>query len=358
MRGRAVLILAAAAALGAAGWLAFHRSGDSSVRSATQAQNRVFGADPILVRLQGNLQVTLAPANLQALHDLEGRISGLPGVKAVAGPARFISQTAVQIRRLIAEQLAQPGFTSGANAPSRLSDLLVRYGYTGLPSLSNESFVGQLVFGSAAEPKPRLAWLFPDGNDALVSVRPRSGLSAAQTRALAAQILTLARSAPLDGVAPSVSEPPVVRVAITAHDVTAPAVRSWLSSVQTHVLALDPRLRSGPDLAGMLSAGDYVDAAVSPDHRRGELSFGLAPGSPSDLSGLIARIRDTVGNATAGVTAKPVGTLALAAASGGTGWLWLLPVIAVAVLVLSRVESRRATRLPGRRSAALEGVPT
>ena len=358
MRGRPVLILVAAAALGATGWLAFQGKGDSSIRSATQAQNRVFGADPIVVRLAGNLQVTLAPGNLQVLRDLEGRISALPGVTAVAGPARFISQTAAQVRRLIAEQLAQPGFTSGANAPSRLSDLLVRYGYSGLPSLSNQSFVGQLVFGSGAEPKPRLAWLFPDGNEALVTVRPGAGLSAARTRVLAGQILALARSAPLDGVTASVSEPPVVRIAITARDVATPAVQSWLSSVQMRVLALDPRLRSGPDLGGMLSAGDYVDAAVSHDRTRAELGFGLAPGSASDQSGLIARIGATVHNAPAGVSAQPVGALALAAAGAGAGWLWLLPAITVALLTgLSRVRFWRVARPRGSRSA-LEGLPT
>ena len=38
----------------------------------------------------------------------------------------------------------------------------MRFGYLGVPSLLNRTFVQALVLGAGAEPKRRFAWLFPD----------------------------------------------------------------------------------------------------------------------------------------------------------------------------------------------------
>jgi len=55
--------------------------------------------------------------------------------------------------------------------------LLVRFGYVGMPSLSNTNFVAQLVKGAGVAPKKRFAWLFPDRRHALIVVRLHAGLS-------------------------------------------------------------------------------------------------------------------------------------------------------------------------------------
>jgi hypothetical protein len=195
-RPRTGLVIAIVAGLIGAVGLVGVQSGGHSARSETT----------IVLSLHGDLATTLAPANLKALLALERQIAALPAVKAVSGPASFIAQAGAEANRAIAQQLARPGFAAGANRPSRLKDLLVRYGYVGLPSLSNESFVGELVFGSGSAPKLSLARLFPDGNDGLVTVRPRAGLTGGQMRALTSRIAELASAAPLIDIQTRVSE--------------------------------------------------------------------------------------------------------------------------------------------------------
>jgi hypothetical protein len=153
------------------------------------------GGGRIVISLRGDLATTLDPANLKILVALEQRITSLPGVRKVSGPGTFIVQTAEQVDRAIRQDVAA-GQARGA--------LLVRYGYVGVPSIDNESFVGQLIFGSGTQPKPRFASLFPDGYHALVLVRPQAGLSDARMQALGTQIERLVKAAPLQGVSGSV----------------------------------------------------------------------------------------------------------------------------------------------------------
>jgi hypothetical protein len=165
--------------------------------------------EPIVVSLQGNLATTLDPANLNVLVALERRIASLAGVQTVLGPGRFIQENVDQVDRAIRQKVAalRP---SGLSVREALSELLVRYGYIGVPSIGNESFVGQLIFGSGTRPKQRLAWLFPDNNHALLLVRPRPGLGAARTRALANQLGQLVKAAPLQGVQTPAARVPLV----------------------------------------------------------------------------------------------------------------------------------------------------
>jgi hypothetical protein len=149
---------------------------------------------PFVISLRGNLTTTLDPTNLKVLVALERRITSLPGVQTVSGPGTFIAQTADRVDRAIRQNVA---------AGQALDALLVRYGYVGVPSIDNESFVGQLIFGSGTQPKPQFAWLFPDDYHALVLVRPRAGLSDARTQALGSQIERLVEGAPLEGVQPA-----------------------------------------------------------------------------------------------------------------------------------------------------------
>lgn len=155
---------------------------------------------PIVISLKGNLVTTLDPANLNILVTLERRITSLPGVQTVFGPGTFIQHSVDQTDHAISQHLAAARARGPAARRQQLSDLLVRYGYTGVPSIDNESFVGQLIFGSGTQPERRLAWLFPDGDHALLLVRLRAGLSGAQTEALASHIQRLAKAVPLQGV--------------------------------------------------------------------------------------------------------------------------------------------------------------
>jgi hydrophobe/amphiphile efflux-3 (HAE3) family protein len=158
-----------------------------------------------------------------------------------------------------------------------------------------------------------------------------------------------------------------LRVAIHARDVTKPAVLQWMEAAQGQVLALDNRLRPGPNLAAILSTGAggsipvqadvqsllalvpaYFTAAVlSPDHTRAELTFGvpLIPGD--DQARLVGRIKRVLSMAPAGVSAQPAGLIALSAASlesleGGRPWLLLLAALIIFSLLL--VVRRRLDR--------------
>jgi hypothetical protein len=175
--------------------------GVSNLRPGSKADAR------IMISLQGNLATTLDPPNLKTLVALERRIASLPGVQTVAGPGTFIEQSVKQTDRLIRQKLAAAHPSGPAAARQRLSDLLVRYGYEGVPSLDNTSFVGQLIFGSGTQPKQQFAWLFPDGDHALVLVQPRASLGSARTQALGNQIERLVTAAPLQGVSTRSTSP-------------------------------------------------------------------------------------------------------------------------------------------------------
>jgi predicted RND superfamily exporter protein len=163
-------------------------------------QRRTLDRGPIVVSFQGNLATTLDPANLNILIALEQRITALQGVQAVSGPGTFIEQSARQADRAISRDLAALHASGPAARRQQLNDLLVRYGYVGVPTIDNESFVGQLIFGSGTQPKQQFASLFPDDAHALVLVRPRAELNDALTQALANRIKRLVNATPLQGV--------------------------------------------------------------------------------------------------------------------------------------------------------------
>jgi hydrophobe/amphiphile efflux-3 (HAE3) family protein len=220
----------------------------SAVGAATIAQERSFGGEPVVVDLAGDLDNTLSAGNLAALLRLEDGIRRLGGVRTVMGPATFISQAVNQMNRVVFEELgpaAERADVIARRAVARAradglsadklaavdkaarlralgplraqyEELFVRFGYIGIPSLSNRSFVLQLVKGAGVEPKPRFAWLFPDGQHALVIVRLRSGLSDTRVRELGAQLTKLVGGAGLSGIRPLVAGPPLVLARATS----------------------------------------------------------------------------------------------------------------------------------------------
>lgn len=157
---------------------------------------------PLAVSLSGNLATTLDPANLAAELRLERQISALPGVSSVSGPGGFLERQVLDSRQTIARDLAR---LRAAGAQRPLATLLVRLGYDGRPSLSNSSFVGQVIYGTGAAPKPSLRAIFPDANHALVVASLRPGVSGAQADVLDGRIERLVGDAQLVGLATRVS---------------------------------------------------------------------------------------------------------------------------------------------------------
>lgn len=126
-----------------------------------------------------------------------------------------------------------------------------------------------------------------------------------------------------------------LRVAVRSDNLTDPAVVNWMADVGQRVLALDPRLRPGPNLGDLITAGGaqratsgaavdrlvrllprYILAAVmSRDRRLAELTFGVPFVSVAEQGEIVERIRALLQRAPPGVSATPGGLLASAAAS-------------------------------------------
>jgi hydrophobe/amphiphile efflux-3 (HAE3) family protein len=212
-------------------------SSSSGTYGATQRFYRGFGEEPIAVLVKGDLQQLVLSSDIARLAGLEGCLSGnvpisalaqegglegpcgqlaqLRTVKVVFGPGTFIGEAAAQINQQLSAQTRQAeaqarqaaAVVEGAAlarglSPARartlaqqtskiyiarfregLVTLALQYGLTARPTINDPNFVSSVVFDSrkpAGTPKQRFAYLFPNRNAALVSVRMRAGLSEAQ----------------------------------------------------------------------------------------------------------------------------------------------------------------------------------
>ena len=212
-------------------------SSSSSQYRATQRFYRGFGEEPIAVLVKGDLQQLMLSSDIDRLVGLEGCLSGnvpakaLPveggvngpcgqlarshTVKVVFGPGTFVNEAATQldeqltaqtrqaeaqskqaervvIRAALARGLSQASARAlGAQAKKleygsfekSLVTLALKYGLTSRPSVDNPEFVTSVVFDStkpAGTPKQRFAYLFPNRDAALISVRMKAGLSETQ----------------------------------------------------------------------------------------------------------------------------------------------------------------------------------
>jgi len=218
-------------------------SSSSGSYRATQRYYRGFGEEPVAVLVKGDLQQLVLSSDIERLVGLEGCLAGkVPAsalgqeggvngpcgqlaragtVKVVFGPGTFINEAANQIdegltaqtrqaeaqarsaeavvrraalaRGLSAAQAStlaqQAGHVIMARFQESLVTLALQYGLSSRPSIEDGNFVSSLVFDSskpAGTPKQRFAYLFPNRDSALISVRMRSGLSDAQrTRTIA-----------------------------------------------------------------------------------------------------------------------------------------------------------------------------
>jgi hydrophobe/amphiphile efflux-3 (HAE3) family protein len=165
---------------------------------ATEHVREVFGEEPVVVLVKGELPQLLLTKDILRLLRLEGCLSGkvpkgatpLPGaceelaesgaVEFVSGPATFLNEAVVQIDR----QLRR---LSREVTPAELREFLLavatKYGITSPPSLDDEQFVATVVFDLArarGTPKARLAYLFPNSHTAQIIVRLKPDLSQAE----------------------------------------------------------------------------------------------------------------------------------------------------------------------------------
>lgn len=157
-----------------------------------------------------------------------------------------------------------------------------------------------------------------------------------------------------------------IRVAVRADDVAAPDTLRWMSAAQGRIAKLDPRLRQGPSLAELLTAGGRlpdgalarqmlgvipprVARAVVNDRRTfTEFTYTIPPLDADALGRLQHRIDVVLSTAPKGVTADagglvPVVTAALDEVKGSRPWLMLAAAVAAFVLLaLCGLGPRRA----------------
>ncbi|MFY9487995.1 MAG: MMPL family transporter [Solirubrobacterales bacterium] len=210
----------------------------SDTYQATQDWSKTFGGDPIVIMVRGDLPKMMFGPDLGVMLGLEGCLSGnipnsaraqrdLPQVcrsigdikpaVAVYGPGTFVNTAAISVNAGIEKVIARSEKTAkeAAEAAQKIaaaqgksveeqqslaataeeaakiqaySELLqmgTQYGLstTELPSVNNRAFVAQLIFdpqNGSTTPKSRFSYLFPNSKTALIQVRPRPGMTAAE----------------------------------------------------------------------------------------------------------------------------------------------------------------------------------
>jgi uncharacterized protein len=168
---------------------------DSEARLATEQVREVFGEEPVVVVVEGDLQQLILTGNLVRLLRLEGCLSGkvprgaepIPGpctelaamrpVQFLTGPATFLNEAVIQIDRQLGRLAAT---VPREQAREFLLQIAARYGITSAPSLGNPEFIAAVVFDlrrSRGTPKSRLAYLFPNRRSTQIVLRLRPDLS-------------------------------------------------------------------------------------------------------------------------------------------------------------------------------------
>ena len=291
----------------------------SSTFRATADYHKRFGDDAVYVLVRERLTDLVLTQDLGRLLGLEGCISGnLPRgaapvggprgpcaafarrghklVRVVYGPATFLNEAVRQVQDQFGEQQrdeqareARAGADArrlaaarhrGAAAQARaaaearqlvqaqfLRDtirLALRYGIRSVPRLDDPEFVSAVVFDAArgaGVPKARFAYLFPNAGNALVQVRLRPELNAAERgraialirRASAMKEFRLTR-----GGRYTVTGAPVVLAGLTGtitHSIVLLLVAALLVMTATLALVFRGRPRLLPLAAALAAAG-------------------------------------------------------------------------------------------------------
>ncbi len=354
-------------------------SSSSASYQATQRFYRSFGEEPVEVLVKGDLQKLVLSSDIDRLVGLEGCLSGnvpvsaLPQeggvngpcgelaraktVKVVFGPGTFLNEAATQVNEQLTAQTKQAeaqaqaaeavvyraalarGLPSGearalgqqarkinlARFQEGLVTLALRYGLTARPSLDDPEFVSDVVFDPtkpAGTPKERFAYLFPNRDAALISVRMRDGLSEAQrnrTIALIRQAVAMSQWQPTHGETYVVTGEPVIVSDLTSaisHSIELLMVAVLLVMAATLGLIFDGRPRLLPLALALLATaltfgalalagasltmasiavlpvliGLAVDYAIQFQSRVGEALEGLGGGATGGAGGTEGRV--------------------------------------------------------------------
>ncbi|HEY2631363.1 MAG TPA: MMPL family transporter [Solirubrobacteraceae bacterium] len=208
----------------------------SSAYKDTQRFYSRFGEEPVEVLVKGDLRKLVLSPDIDRLVGLEGCLSGnvpaaalaqeggtggpcgelarAKAVKVVFGPGTFLNEAALQVdnaltargaraeaqakqaQRTVYSRARARGIPAAeattlgeqarkatmAGFAAEVSALAIRYGLSKPPTLDDHNFVSTVVFDNtkpAGTPKQRFAYLFPNHESALVSVRLKAGLSEA-----------------------------------------------------------------------------------------------------------------------------------------------------------------------------------
>jgi hydrophobe/amphiphile efflux-3 (HAE3) family protein len=209
----------------------------SSTYKNTQSFYKHFGEEPVEVLVKGDLRKLVLSSDIDRLVGLEGCMApslpatalpqegGVNGpcaqlmrskaVKVVFGPGTFLNEAAVWVDEALASRSAQAeaqakqaqstvyrkALASGldgqeatalgtearkatmAGFAAEVSALSIRYGLSSAPTLDDHEFVSKVVFDPtkpSGTPNQRFAYLFPNHEAALISIRLKAGLSEAQ----------------------------------------------------------------------------------------------------------------------------------------------------------------------------------
>ena len=187
----------------------FLPSSDPSVQRYTELA-RSFGGDPIVVLLRAPQAPGLLDRDvLPQVLGVEGKLSQLPDVASVYGPATTLNQLASQSQKLLAELTGRrdglqraaaitaeqrgedpvaAGNAAVAAFDARYGPLIVQGLPVGLPTLRNQRFIDHSIMGSGGEPRPQWRYVVPDDRSLAILVRPREGLDQAGTEQLVAAV--------------------------------------------------------------------------------------------------------------------------------------------------------------------------
>ncbi len=197
---------------------------------------RSFGGDPIVVLLENpQPRALLQTAQLPGVLDLEKQLGNAPDAAALYGPVGTLNNIAGQAQLVVAELLgrrdglangarqaaqkrgASPAEVDAAGAQAqaefdnRYAPTIIQALPTGLPTLKNPRFVGNVVFDSTGQVKARWHYVIPNPNSLAILVRPRADLDQAGTQRLVENVTQAAHAAALPpGTTVTVSGVPTI----------------------------------------------------------------------------------------------------------------------------------------------------
>lgn len=223
--GRPVAVLLAVAALALGGGLLALTlepstgtetlaSRSSDAFRATDDLHRRFGDDAVVVLIDERVADLVLTADLGRAIRLEGCLGGnvprgerpyggprspcaalarLGPARVVYGPGTFLNESVRAVQDAFTAQLRR------IRSEEQLKRLILSSGIQGIPQIDNRAFISQIVFDPARGadvPKARFASLFPSRDAALIQVRLRPDLSAAE-RSRAIELIREAARMPM-----------------------------------------------------------------------------------------------------------------------------------------------------------------